>query len=150
MDAHPFVSPLSHFDATPLLESLALPVLILDRDCCVIFANAMARSLLGLGVRDLRGQPLDLLFEEGHALRLSLARMFTGSGSSRSLRQPVRELAQPARRLALKALLIDDDLTGPHLLVQLARARQRKRQPVLKLLPRTDRPIEAVPQLECA
>jgi hypothetical protein len=69
---------------------------------------------------------------------------------TRPLRLPVCELAHPARRLALKAQLVDDDSTGPHLLVQLARARQRRQRPVLQLLPRNDRPIEAVPQLECA
>lgn len=150
MDVPASVSPLSHFDATPLLECLALPVLILDRDCCVTYVNARARALLGLELPQLQGQPLDLLFEQGTEIRGRLARLFENGTAARPVRLPVCELAQPARRLALKAQLVEDDLTGPHLLVQLARARQRRQRPVLQLLPRTERPIEAVPQLECA
>jgi nitrogen-specific signal transduction histidine kinase len=152
MDGQTLHSPLSHFDATPLLDSLALPVLVLDGDCCVVYVNRAARALLCLGLRELQGQPLDLLFAHGQLLRSSLSRMLTDArpGSARPLRLTVHELAQPARRLALKAQVIDDELTGPHLLVQLARARQRRLRPVVHLLPRPDIPVEAASQLECA
>jgi nitrogen-specific signal transduction histidine kinase len=158
-DAHTIHSPLSHFDATSMLESLALPVLVLDRDCCVVFINGAARAVLHSGLRELQGRPLDLLFEQGLRLRAALSGLLNAPAGDtpRPMRIPVRQLTQPERRLALKAQVLDDELTGPHLLVQLARLRERKRRPVLQLMPRIDAGLEAPPglaaappQLECA
>jgi nitrogen-specific signal transduction histidine kinase len=164
MDAQTFLSPLSHIDAAGMLESIAVPVLVLDRDCCVVFANCAARTLLRVGLRELRGQPVDLLFTEGSRLRGVLSALVAAGADTRvrPLRVAVRELTRPERQLALKAQPIDDDVTGKHLIVQLARVRQKKARPVLQLLPQSVAPLastlDAPPaalvasshQLECA
>lgn len=153
MDVETFHSPLSHFDATGLLESLAQPVLVLDAECCVVFANAAARRLLSLSMRELQGQPLDLLFADGALLRARLARHAIGEGAQqrRPLRLSVRELARQERQLGLKVSVFDDGIYGPHLLIQLARVRTLRRRPSLTLVPAltTDRPPDR-PHLECA
>jgi nitrogen-specific signal transduction histidine kinase len=152
MDAQSFHSPLSHFDATGLIDSLAVPLLVLDADCCVVFANASARSLLSLSLRELPGQPLDLLFADGQILRATLARLFTDDTRVRSpLRVAVRELARPDRQFALKVQTFEDEYSGPHLLVEMARVRMRRRRATMALLPvlATERSSERT-QLECA
>jgi nitrogen-specific signal transduction histidine kinase len=151
MDAQSFQS-LSHFDATGLIDALALPVLVLDAECCVVFANAAARSLLSLSLRELQGQPLDLLFTDGHVLRATLGRLFRERDEHvRSpLRLAVRELARPDRQLALKVQKFEDEDCGSHLLVQMARVRVRRRRATMALLPvLAERPPERT-QLECA
>ncbi len=151
MDVETFHSPLSHFDATGLLDSLTQPLLVLDAECCVVFANASARRLLTLSMRELQGQPLDLLFFEGALLRAKLARFATADASEgrRALRISVRELARQERQLALNVSVFDDEFYGPHLLIQLARVRTLRRRPVLTLVPAlsVDRPPDR-PHLE--
>jgi nitrogen-specific signal transduction histidine kinase len=153
MDVQSFQSPLSHFDATGLLDSLEQPLLVLDAECCVVFANASARRLLTLSMRELQGQPLDLLFTEGQRLRGTLARcvMSDSPQQRRPMRFSVRELARQERQLALKVTVFDDEFSGPHLLIQLARVRPMRRRPSLTLLPSlaADRPPDR-PHLECA
>jgi len=154
MEAQSFQSsPLSHFDATGLIDSLALPVLVLDAECCVVFANVSARALLTMSMRELQGQPLDLLFADGQLLRGALRRLFIDEGQRgrRPLRLAVRELARPERQLALKVHTFEDEYSGPHLLVQMARVRVRRRRATITLLPvlAAERPPER-PQLECA
>ena len=151
MDVQTFDSPLSHFDATGVLDSLEQPLLVLDAEGCVVFANEAARRLLSLSMRELQGQPLDLLFTEGQRLRGTLARLVRDeSEQRRALRVCVRELARQERQLALKVTVFDDVFSGPHLLVQLVRVRALRR-PALTLMPAlvVDRPPDR-PQLECA
>ena len=74
MDVRTFHSPLSHFDPTSLIDSLDQPLLVLDAECCVVFVNAAAQRLLKLSLRELQGQPLDLLFADGALVRSRLAR----------------------------------------------------------------------------
>lgn len=153
MDAQPFHSPLSHFDATGLIDTLALPVLVLDAECCVVFANASARSLLTLSLRELQGQPLDLLFMDGQILRAALGKHLRNDDPRKRppLRLAVRELARPDRQLALKVQTFEDEFSGPHLLIQMARVRVRRRRATMTLLPALA--AERLPertQLECA
>jgi len=152
MDVETFHSPLSHIDATGLLDSLAHAVLVLDAECCVVYANAAARHVLTLSMRELQGQPLDLLFIEGQRLRATLARLVVTESPAhrRPMRFSVREFARQERALALKVSVFDDEFSGPHLLVQLARARPVRCRPALTLLPAlVDRQPDR-PQLECA
>jgi len=152
MDVRTFHSPLSHFDPTALFDSLAQPFLVLDRECCVVFANAAARRLLTLSMRELQGQPLDLLFADGALLRSRLARYVQADDEAqrRPVRLPARELARQDRQLALKVTPLDDEISGPHLLVQLSRARTVRRRAALTLLPSlAERPPERH-HLECA
>jgi nitrogen-specific signal transduction histidine kinase len=142
VDAPSYHSPLSHFDATDMLETLGLPVLVLDRECCVVFVNQAARRLTGLAPRQMQGQPLDLLFADGRGLRASLSRLLATGTRAQPLRLAVRQLARPERALVLKAQVLDDEATGPHLLVQLGRMRERKRRPVLQLMPGIDVTID--------
>ena len=137
MDVETFHSPLSHFDATGLLDSLTQPVLVLDAECCVVFANASARRILSLSLRELQGQPLDLLFADGALLRAKLARLVRGESAEqrRATRVNVRELARPERHLALNVSVFDDEVSGPHLLIQFSRARPVRRRPALTLVP---------------
>lgn len=138
MDVDTFHSPLSHFDATGLLDSLAQPVLVLDAECCVVFANASARRILSLSLRELQGQPLDLLFADGALLRAKLARLVRGGQTTeqqRPTRLCVRELARPERQLGLNVSVFDDEVSGPHLLIQFSRARPVRRRPALTLVP---------------
>jgi hypothetical protein len=152
MDAQSIQSPLSHLDATGLLDRLAVPVVILDAECCLVYGNASARRLLSLTMRELQGQPLDLLFCDGQVLRAALAPLLEGEvrGQRRSLRRVVRELTRPDRQLALRIHPFDDEFTGTHLLVQMARKRPRRELATTPLMPAlaADRPSDR-PQLEC-
>ena len=151
MDVQSFHSPLSHFDATGLIDSMPQPMLVLDAEGCVVFANAAALRVLSLSMRELQGQPLDLLFIDGQRLRAALSRLVVQDVPQRPARFAVRELARPERQLALKVTVFDDEFSGPHLLIQLARVRALRRRPALTLMPSItlDRPPDR-PQLECA
>ncbi len=152
MEPQTFHSTLSHLDATGLIDTLPQPILILDSEVCVAFANRAARALLGLSLRELQGQPLDLLFQDGQALRATFTRQWAEAlVRVRPPRLTVRELARPERELALKLQAFEAESTGPHLLVQLSRVRARRGRAMITRLPvgAADRPVER-PQLECA
>jgi len=136
MDVRTFHSPLSHFDPTSLIDSLAQPLMVLDGECCVVFANAAARRLLKASMRDLQGQPLDLLFADGPVVRGRLTRFLRAEAAEerRAVRLPVSDL-DGRRHLSLKVTPLDDEISGPHLLVQLGRSRKANRRPALTLLP---------------
>lgn len=143
MDPHSFHSPLAHFDATALLDALGVPLLVLDPDCCVSYANVAARRLLRLGLDRLQGRPLDHLFLEGLPLRRQCEQMLRAPEGAGPLQIPSLDLAEGSRRLRLKAFAVDG-LTGPHLIVQLGRVRLARARPVLSLV------ANGESQLECA
>ena len=165
MDTATFHSPLAHFDATALLDGLAVPLVIVDSGCCVTYANEAARGLVRADLSALRGTPFDHAFVGSESLRAELKSMLADGADpqpSSRRRIAVRELADPRRELVIRAFRFVDELTGPHLLLQLVRGRRRRRAPVLSLVPGYDSlpvPAAAVAaagagavatQLECA
>lgn len=127
MDARSFHTPLAHLDATAVLEALAQPLLILDADCCVAYANRASLRLLAVEMPALQGRPLHHLFLDGPGLALRLRQLLDEAAeASGTLRTTVTELARPDRPLRLQALAVDDEMSGPHLVVQLKRQRVRR------------------------
>lgn len=145
MDADTLLSPLAHFDPSALLDRLEVPLVVLDAGCCLTWANAAAARLLRTDLGALRGRPFDHAFADS-GLRASLKAALEGrEGGERGMRLTVREPGCPRRELALRATRFVDDLTGPHLLLQLSRVRRRRRTPVLGLVPGYDsHPVSAV------
>jgi len=78
-------------------------------------------------MRALQGRPLHHLFLDGPELarRLRLLLVEVGEGAA-TLKTTVTEVARPERPLRLQALAVDDEISGPHLVVQLARQRLRR------------------------
>lgn len=51
-------SVLVDFDAGHVLDELSFGIIVLDRERCAIYANAIAQNLLGLHLPSMRGRPL--------------------------------------------------------------------------------------------
>ncbi|HEX9138817.1 MAG TPA: nitrogen regulation protein NR(II) [Steroidobacteraceae bacterium] len=125
-------SPLSHFDPAELLDVLATGVVMLDAHLCVVYANVGAQDLLGVGLNQARGRPVGDLFAEATALtallRRSLERSEICAGHEFVL-TPVAA-AQGLRTAVIVDITVtplEGQVTGTHLLVELADARQRQR-----------------------
>lgn len=145
---HSFHSPLSHFDAAAVLEVLGVPLLVLDGDCCVTFANTAARRLLRLSTAEFQGRPFDHLFRDGGDLRRRLKSLLREPEPGRTVEMRVMQVSHPRRGLRAKVFAIDGAPTGPHLIVQIARPRRsRAARPPRRVLSL----VASQPgQLECA
>ena len=64
-----FVSPLSHYDSTDLLDALTTGMVVLDAQLCVIYANVAAQEALGISFNSVRGRPFTgVVLEADHLL----------------------------------------------------------------------------------
>ncbi len=124
-------SPLSHFDPVDLLDVLSTGVVILDRQLCVVYANVGAQDLLAVGLNHARGRPITELFTDPEALyrilHFALERMEICSGHEIAL----MPLGKPGHRdpviVDVTVTPLEGQITGTHLLIELADARARQR-----------------------
>jgi two-component system nitrogen regulation sensor histidine kinase GlnL len=126
-------SPLSHFDSADLLDVLSTGLVMLDSHMCVVYANVGAQDLLAVGLNQARGHPIRQLFEDSQALdlllRRSLERGEPCSGHEIAL-VPALKLKQGSREPVVVDVTVtplEGQVTGTHLLLELADARTRLR-----------------------
>jgi two-component system nitrogen regulation sensor histidine kinase GlnL len=124
-------SPLSHFDPADLLDVLSTGVVVLDAHLCVVYANVGAQDLLAVGLNKARGRPITELFADPLALdgilRRSLARNETCAGHEILLIPTGLAGKRDPVVVDVTATPLEGQVTGTHLLLELADARTRQR-----------------------
>jgi len=125
-------SPLAHFDSTELLDALSTGVVMLDGHCCVVYANVGAQDLLAVGLNQARGRPITELFAQPEALSQLLRRALGRAESCAGHEIQLIPVTNPTG--SREAVVVDitvtplpGQLTGTHLLLELADARTRQR-----------------------
>jgi two-component system, NtrC family, nitrogen regulation sensor histidine kinase GlnL len=122
-------SALSHFDPTDLLDALSTGIVMLDAQLCAIYANVAAQDLLAFSVNQARGRPFGDFIQDANGLNSILRRALqTGEGiADREL--VIRPLGAPrdARILDVTITPLAGQITGTHLLLELADTTQRQR-----------------------
>jgi len=126
-----YSSPLSHFEPTELLDTLSTGIVVLDGQLCPIYANVSAQDFMAVSLKQARGRPFaDLFFDPRQllaVLRRSLDRLETCTQHEISL----KAMGSPAQRephvIDLIVTPLEGQVTGTHLLVELADATQRQR-----------------------
>jgi two-component system nitrogen regulation sensor histidine kinase GlnL len=122
-------SALSHFDPTELIDALSTGIIMLDAQLCAIYANVAAQDLLAFSLNQARGRPFADFLQDTNGLTGILRRALeTGEGfADREL--TVRPLGAPrdARTLDVTITPLAGQVTGTHLLLELADTTQRRR-----------------------
>ncbi|MGH8136861.1 MAG: nitrogen regulation protein NR(II) [Steroidobacteraceae bacterium] len=122
-------SALSHFDPAELLDALSTGIIMLDAHLCAIYANVAAQALLAFSLNKARGRPFGDFLQDAAGLTAILRRALeTGEGiAGREL--PVRPLgpARTSRILDVTVTPLAGQITGTHLLLELADTTQRQR-----------------------
>jgi two-component system nitrogen regulation sensor histidine kinase GlnL len=125
---HSLLSALSHFDPADLFDALTTGIIVLDAQLCPIYANVAAQDLLAFSLKQVRGRPFgDFLYDTGLVGTLRRA-LETGQGiSDREL--TVRPIGSPreTRILDITITPLEGQITGTHLLLELADDTQRSR-----------------------
>jgi two-component system nitrogen regulation sensor histidine kinase GlnL len=126
---HTLPSALSHFDPTDLLDALSTGIVVLDAQLCPIYANVAAQDLLAFSVNSARGRPFGDFLQDPHGFTGILRRALeTGEGiADREL--TLRPLGAPRepRTLDVTITPLEGQVTGTHLLLELADTTQRQR-----------------------
>jgi two-component system, NtrC family, nitrogen regulation sensor histidine kinase GlnL len=125
--SHP--SAISHFDPTDLLDALSTGIIMLDAQLCPIYANVAAQDLLAFSLNKARGRPFGDFLHDSNAL-ISILRRSIDTGESFADRElAVRPAGAPRdlRTLDVTITPLEGQLTGTHLLLELADTTQRKR-----------------------
>jgi two-component system nitrogen regulation sensor histidine kinase GlnL len=124
-------SPLSHFDPAELLDVLSTGIVMLDSHLCVVYANVGAQDLLAVGLNKARGRPIGELFSEAQVLdsilRRSLERTETCSGHEVVLTPTAAAGRREPVVVDVTVTPLEGQVTGRHLLLELADARLRQR-----------------------
>jgi two-component system, NtrC family, nitrogen regulation sensor histidine kinase GlnL len=122
-------SALSHYDPTDLLDALSTGLVLLDGQLCPIYANVAAQDLLAFSLNQARGRPFVEFLQDSNGLA-DLLRRSLATGQSFADRELVlRPSGAPrdARILDITITPISGQVTGTHLLLELADATQRQR-----------------------
>jgi two-component system nitrogen regulation sensor histidine kinase GlnL len=124
-------SPLSQFEPTELLDSLATGIVVLDAHLCPIYANVSAQDFMAVSLRQARGRPFAELFYDSRqlvdVLRRSLGNLETCSQHELILKA-IGSSTQ--RELAVVDLIVtplEGQVNGTYLLLELSDATQRQR-----------------------
>lgn len=125
-------SPLEHFDSAELLDALSTGVVMLDGHYCVVYANVGAQDLLAVGLNQARGRPVTELFVEPDALKQILRRALERAESCSGHEIQLVPVATPTGNrdpvvVDVTVTPLPGQLTGTHLLLELADARTRQR-----------------------
>lgn len=124
-------SPLAHFDSAELLDVLSTGVIILDAQFCVVYANVGAQDLLAVGLNQARGRPITELFIQSQALDLILRRSLKRNEPCAEHEMQLMPAAMPGDRepvvVDITVTPLEGQITGTHLLIELADARARRR-----------------------
>ncbi len=128
---HYFTSPLSHFDSADLLDALSTGIVVLDSHLCLIYANVGAQDLMAVSVNQARGRPLGELFHDSQRLTDVLRRSLDRVEPCVEHELTLRPIGVPGVRephvIDLTVTPLEGQITGTHLLLELADATQRLR-----------------------
>ena len=122
-------SVLSHFDPADLLDALATGIIVLDAQLCPIYANVAAQDVLAFSLKQARGRPFGDFLHDSNGLMVTLRRVLT-SGEGVADREIVLKpagVSRDARVLDVTVTPLEGQITGTHLLLELADATQRQR-----------------------
>lgn len=122
-------SALSHFDPTDLLDALSTGIIMLDAQLCPIYANVAAQDLLAFSLNKARGRPFgDFLHDSNGLIGILRRSIETGEGfADRELTVRPAGAPRDLRTLDVTITPLEGQLTGTHLLLELADTTQRKR-----------------------
>jgi len=122
-------SALSHFDPTDLLDALSTGIIMLDAQLCAIYANVAAQDLLAFSLNKARGRPFsDFLHDPNGLIGILRRALETGEGfADRELTVRPAGAPRDARTLDVTITPLEGQITGTHLLLELADTTQRKR-----------------------
>lgn len=122
-------SALSHFDPTDLFDALSTGIIVLDAQLCPIYANVAAQDLLAFSLKQARGRPFSDFLHDSNGLVTILRRALeTGEGiADRELTVRPRGAPNEARVLDVTITPLEGQITGTHLLLELADDTQRHR-----------------------
>ncbi|HZO22765.1 MAG TPA: nitrogen regulation protein NR(II) [Steroidobacteraceae bacterium] len=122
-------SALSHFDPADLLDALSTGIVMLDAHLCAIYANVAAQDLLAFSLKQARGRPFADLLQDSNGLRSILRRALDSGEGITDRELTVRPLGAPrdTRILDVTITPLAGQITGKHLLMELADTTQRQR-----------------------
>lgn len=122
-------SALSHFDPTDLFDALSTGIIVLDAQLCPIYANVAAQDLLAFSLNKARGRPFGDFLHDSNGLIANLRRVLqTGDGiADRELTLRPIGAPQSTRVLDITITALEGQITGTHLLLELADDTQRHR-----------------------
>ena len=128
---HALPSALSHFDSADLLDALSTGIIMLDAQLCPMYANVAAQDLLAFSLNQSARPPLR---RSPAAMRNGLMPILRRSlETGESLRRPRTGRCDRQARRASRASLdvtitpLEGEITGTHLLLELADTTQRQR-----------------------
>lgn len=126
---HHLPSALSHFDPADLLDALSTGIIVLDAQLCAIYANVAAQDLLAFSLNTARGRPFSDFLLDGNGLSGILRRVLeTGEGiADRELTVRPAGTLRESRTLDVTITPLEGQITGTHLLLELADTTQRQR-----------------------
>ncbi|HEY1889568.1 MAG TPA: nitrogen regulation protein NR(II) [Steroidobacteraceae bacterium] len=122
-------SALSHFEPTDLLDALSTGIIVLDAHLCAIYANVAAQDLLAFSLNKARGRPFSDFLLDANGLTAILRRALeTGEGiTDRELAIRPAGALREIRTLDVTITPLEGQVTGTHLLLELADTTQRQR-----------------------
>lgn len=122
-------SALSHFDPADLLDALSTGIVVLDAQLCAIYANVAAQDLLAFSLKQARGRPFADFLQDTNGLTAILRRALTeGEGiADRELVVHPAGAPRETRTLDVTITPLEGQITGTHLLLELADTTQRQR-----------------------
>jgi two-component system nitrogen regulation sensor histidine kinase GlnL len=123
------VSPLGHFDPADLFDALSTGIVVLDAQLCPIYANVAAQDLLAFSLNHARGRPFSQLMNEANGLIASMQRVLaSGAGiAEREITVRPNGATRDSKVLDVTITPLAGQMTGTHLLVELADDTQRQR-----------------------
>jgi two-component system nitrogen regulation sensor histidine kinase GlnL len=126
---HSLPSALSHFDPADLLDALSTGIIMLDAQLCAIYANVAAQDLLAFSLNKARGRPFGDFLQDSNGLIGILRRALdTGEGiADRELTVRPAGAPRDIRTLDVTITPLEGQITGTHLLLELADTTQRRR-----------------------
>ncbi|HEX3845514.1 MAG TPA: nitrogen regulation protein NR(II) [Steroidobacteraceae bacterium] len=126
---HHVPSALSHFEPTDLLETLSTGIIVLDAQLCAIYANVAAQDLLAFSLNKARGRPFSDFLLDGNGLTAILRRALQAGEGIADREITLRPAGTPreSRTLDVTITPLEGQITGTHLLLELADTTQRQR-----------------------
>mgnify|MGYP001546778793 CR=1 FL=1 len=126
---HPIPSALAHFDPADLLDALSTGIIVLDAQLCAIYANVAAQDLLAFSLNKARGRPFSDFLLDGNGLTTILRRALEAGEGIADRELTIRPAGSPreSRTLDVTITPLEGQITGTHLLLELADTTQRQR-----------------------
>ncbi len=126
---HSLPSALSHFDPADLLDALSTGIVMLDAQLCAIYANVAAQDLLAFSLKKARGRPFSDFLQDTNGFTGILRRALdTGEGiADRELVVRPLGASRESRTLDVTITPLEGQITGTHLLLELADTTQKQR-----------------------